>query len=92
MNGPKNRKLDDEGKQSGGSKKKKQKRVPAWWDGCKYRCPRCPTEFSDSAAVRLHVECVHGDAQFDRSAVLAKRDLDYILESCRLRAFGSTPS
>ena len=92
MNGPKNRKLDDEGKQSGGSKKKKQKRVAAWWDGCKYRCPRCPTEFSDSAAVRLHVECVHGDAQFDRSAVLAKRDLDYILESCRLRAFGSTPS
>ena len=31
-----------------------------WWDGCKYRCPRCPTEFSDSAAVKLHVECYHG--------------------------------
>ena len=31
-----------------------------WWDGCKYRCPHCPTEFSDSAAVKLHVECYHG--------------------------------
>ena len=47
-----------EGKQS---HKKRQKKAAAWWDGCKYRCPRCPTEFSDSAAVRLHVECVHRD-------------------------------
>ena len=45
--------------------KKKQKKAAAWWDGCKYRCPRCPTEFSDSAAVKLHVECVHSVADDD---------------------------